>query len=1125
MVIHAEDALPSVRSKGWRAFYKATAIFMLYLILSITFFVGYAQRTEATIQAVVYGEDQVPDYRRANDTTTIQVYSDTNLVALFNPETSASLDLSCNEQPTGGYLCAYSFPQSYQEPSTYTLNIKEDGGETVTKEYIVDGEAPTFTRMDLTQLGPNVKALYTVQDTAFGSVGQCSGLETLSLVVNQNTVATKSLNNTGCADDGSIAADMPGMSGTYPIYLLVTDKLGNTRTSETREIILDTVPPGLPSTFTLLRDGREVTQISTDAQYEMVVDLTFTVQERDLRQVTVDASSFHTDPSLREAYRALTSACVDKNGAFLCTFPGLRLKPANETIAIKIRSQDGKGNLANGTATKVLTIQNTKPTITYLGRVFPRCDDVCFVKSGANDILATLEAPGGMSGGGLFFSFSGQNVVAKNCTSAENSATWECVATISVAGANGAEKELKVLPSSMDVLGNPVIGTLEKQFIIDNQPPINTSAPKMDLACPTSGQELHLSLNVFDNQSTKLGIAANVSKVADREVVTADCTPTAGHNFNCTLTITGFFSTYVKADVPVVVMDGAGNTLNMVIKNFEVCEAIGDVTPNYISHLAVTKTPAVDKRIASLVPFRVMVPLRMNVTGNAQVLQVRRVSCVNDFIVGPSYMMNEFTAAPVLVTHYKYQGAWPTAEVPLNCTLDLTIRRGNFVYVKPEKENLTAMLPLVGQEIGNPGQAIKQKEKQLVSEINDLQDEIDKKAKVDKTLGKICELAEMLGNINAVLQTVKAVLYGVAMAMMSNPYTAKAGMALWEKSLPISQIHNKINTYVWPVGWLPIGVSGPGIVGYIVKWTCAVYECKLYDASTWAQIGMELGTYNNIFGMGNGPQGMELIGPSGEHMQSYSQSFTSADGRLTLYSSGVSYNPSAQEIPGFTSGKISSTDVYEAQLQANNNFVNSIPGDNWIVNPYRSAKYDGLCYPAQLYNARKEKQLKCIELRCIREMAPSGLPITQCEEKYAAQTCLYVESAQARMHSSFADILKNAVAAIAMQMALGWAVQWGYKTMCPALYSMTDLGVPPATSPCSMKGFVGTKVWHFNLPMCGAGAAGCGLLGTALHVMELKSFADSLRSQNSNVPEGADFCEGVDGVEPDGTAEEGGSIL
>ncbi len=1117
-----------------RTLLQMAALFMIYLTVSIIFVSALSMRADAALSAVVYGQDQVQDFRRANDTTTVFVYADSDLVSLLG--NSGALNMTCQPATGGGYTCSYTFPQEYQAPRVYSLQVAQQDGTPaqITKQYTVDGVPPTFNRITYRQAGEYLIADYSVTDTSYpGDTNGCSGLGTLSLVVDDNTVATKTLNQSGCSDTGSLQADLPGRSGQVKAYLLASDRLGNTGNSTLQTLTVDTVPPSLPSTFQLLHNGVDVQRISTNSQGDIRVTLNLSIQEDALASAVADASALTTDPSLQQAYKALKLDCVQDGGLYDCTADNLKLDPANETVTINLAATDAKGNRATGVATKVLTIENTNPTITYLGRADPRCDGTCYARSGANQLLAEVNAPGGMAGAGLFVSFGGSAAAATNCSSADGT-TWDCAITALLPEApSGSTQTLTILPSSMDDLGNAFTGNLTRSFIVDNDPPKLVGTPTADLSCPTADQTLTVNATATDSVAQTLVISANVSAVTDQDAATADCTPVGNKTFTCSLPISGFVSVHTTATVPIAITDQAGNAVKMQMP-LEVCEAENEATPNYITRIGLAgSAPAVDKRIASLIPFRVVLPLTMTITGGARVLQVSRVTCTNDFIVGPSYVVNDFSSAPVLVTSYQYRGAWPKKEVPLNCTLDFTIRRGNTVYSKPEQENVTASLPLVGQEIGNPGAAIKQKENGLVQDINGLQGSIDSKARLDNTIGKLCNLAETIGNINSALQAVKAVLYGIAMVLMGTVFGATAGIALWHHAnIGLSNIGATVNKYIWPIGWMPTSSSAfsTQIVGYLVKWTCGLYECKMYDASTWAQIGMEVGQYENVFHMNEVPV-TDTVTTSNTY---YIPDFSSSNDVASWYG----YTPSLSDksvtitstyhVQSVVSA-VPGSNLYNDMLNQNKAFVDSIPGDNWIVNPYRSTEYDALCIPAQLYNLRKEKQLKCIELKCIREVAPTGVPITQCEQNYAAQSCLYLESAQAKMGSSITDILEKAVAAIALQTAIGFGIQWAFKSQCAALFSMTDPGAVLAStaggsaSTCTLIDQAGVLQW--SLPYCGAKAVACGLAQSYFNFEELSSFAHSLRSQNSDVPSGQDYCAGLQGVKPDSTASSGGGLL
>jgi len=1112
---------------------------MIYLVLSLTIITAYSFRAEAVFQAAVQGQDKIPGFRRVNDTTLLTVLADTDMVSLIgNPP----LNLTC-EPLNDQYLCTYSFPFSSQSPGLFSIPVQEESTppKTTRVQYAVDGVAPYAEVFLPMQAGQRLSATYTVVDTA-SPAPDCSGLATVQFVANEQVIATQ--NESGCRSQGVLAGAAPGLSGPIELYLIMTDRLGNTGTSKKVVRTIDTIAPGLPSSYRLLRNGQEITAYSTEAASRVVATLAFHITEQTLTTVSVNATS------LDAGAESIDPTCVQNGTGYDCSVL-LTLHPdapsGDTSFPITITAQDGAGNVAHGIAYTTLHIENTKPVITYLGRPY-QCS-TCFARNGPTRVVAVVEAPGGMANKGLFFSIGRTTVQAENCTDEGN--TWRCTADIPFRGAHGSEQRLLIIDRSMDDLGNLVTGTLEKRFVIDTKKPRITKQPSVDVACPVAGQALTVSFEAEDD-SQKLFLTANTSSVTDRDETTTVCEKTDG--FRCTLTVDGFLSTHTNGKVPIIITDEAGNEQRLLL-SVEVCEAEGEVTPNYITRVAPAgNLPLIDKRIASLIPFKVMIPLKLSLVGQARVSQLRSVRCMTPQIVGPSYVMNEFTNAPLLVTSYYSNSVWPNGTVGLNCTLDFTMRRGNVVYLKPEMEQLNLTLPLTGQELGNPGQAIRDKERALVTDINKLQDRIKSKAAIDNSLGKICELAETIGSINAALQAVKALLYSIAVAIAGTGVGAAAGAALWKAThISLSGFQRIVNTYIWPVGWLPIGSSagsstdvggaaanglGVGIIGYLVKWLCGLYECKMYDAGTWASIGLEWATINGKLGLGvneedlpKGTANKEKFGLGKLSTETNNKDFGLGLDKLDFKKDAKEFNLDLKKQDTFfkwTANKDqpSFTDLIASNLQETQNLLTVLPGDGWIVNPYRSTRYDGMCIPAQLYNARKEKQLKCIELECIREMATTGMPVTQCEEKFSAQSCLYLESAQAREHGAMGNFLTKFLGAIGLQLVLGYGVQKGFKILCNSIYSELDIDplLRMSAGSCASPSTTGSFSLQGGLP-CGVKAVACGLTGAAFNLQELLGFAHGLRSQNPSVPNGPDYCEGLDGVEPDDTASSGGGFL
>jgi len=77
-----------------------------------------------------------------------------------------------------------------------------------------------------------------------------------------------------------------------------------------------------------------------------------------------------------------------------------------------------------------------------------------------------------------------------------------------------------------------------------------------------------------------------------------------------------------------------------------------------------------------------------------------------------------------------------------------------------------------------------------------------------------------------------------------------------------------------------------------------------------------------------------------------------------------------------------------------------ISEEQWMWNPYLSIHYaeSTFCIPALVYNYKKDQQIKCLYRNCLQNHMSSGQSITNCELAYKERECLYVESAQYKLH-------------------------------------------------------------------------------------------------------------------------------
>jgi hypothetical protein len=191
----------------------------------------------------------------------------------------------------------------------------------------------------------------------------------------------------------------------------------------------------------------------------------------------------------------------------------------------------------------------------------------------------------------------------------------------------------------------------------------------------------------------------------------------------------------------------------------------------------------------------------------------------------------------------------------------------------------------------------------------------------------------------------------------------------------------------------------------------------------------------------------------------------------------------------------------QAYFNRNLKFYSALESEDWIVNPYRSTHWDGLCFPAVLYNLEKEKQIRCKYLSCLETQTNAGMPSYVCDREYGMETCLYLDSAQWHVTGGqFWDTVGPGLLKSAFSFAVGMAPYLAHDLLC-ADYKLRNFKVVAVT-----------ELFSF-----GSKDVLCGLGSGALQINEVVAMGTGDFWENlygSDVPkdpaEVHDYCEEVD---------------
>ena len=169
----------------------------------------------------------------------------------------------------------------------------------------------------------------------------------------------------------------------------------------------------------------------------------------------------------------------------------------------------------------------------------------------------------------------------------------------------------------------------------------------------------------------------------------------------------------------------------------------------------------------------------------------------------------------------------------LDCTAQLSIRQGETIYSQLEEEKFALDIDLVEPALGGSEASADAKFKALEYEIDNQQSEIDKWQDVVTTFDWICGIAEVLGIVATLLNTVKSTVQGILMLIQ---WTGNSDSAWNSICTVVNKIVSAINQFIWPTNSLPI----PPQIGHIFMYVCAYFHCTFSDPEFWGSMAGDL---------------------------------------------------------------------------------------------------------------------------------------------------------------------------------------------------------------------------------------------------------------------------------------------
>jgi|GEM_PF-2891551 len=813
-------------------FNRVISLIMIYLIISLTFASSLALATIYNAQA--YGKDEAPGIIRSDDNLVIRTESTLPCSVSGNFTNNTYKQMNCGSGlPVS---CAYT-SQVTNITGIITASVMEaSSGITQDVSAIVDTIPPKIFSLSTTSMGNAVKASYKLVDQANTDYPtNCSGIKKVELVLNNQVVNSTNYTAGVCTIQGSVTGNIPNYIGNVNTSIKVYDFVGLTANQTGSQVFIDATLPKISSTAKIYKAGtdEEIKIISTNGTRVRDADLVVQVDESALAESNSVFGNFSMLDKTNSADQSNMAATCTREGwntTYDCKFTGIKLLPATANPMMTITATDEAGNTAAQNLTLSFTVVNNAGTVTRLGPEDSHCvDAVCYVKAGTNNITANIVSDSTYNDSNVFI----QGTQA-TCTKPSD---WVCQANVNIK--SGATS---IGLTGTDDLGNLITG--QGNVTVDSSIPAKVGGVDVTPDCPTSQQTMNIMFNVSESQSPAVYMKANTALISTNNESTGSCSKIGTtNNWNCVLSISNIKDTGVNANLNIIVRDIGGNQLTVTVP-VSICVEVNEV-PALITQIKTRGTlPKVDRRVASKVT--VKVPLGLDIVLASPTVEIMERS-IPDCSATPgladsAYLVDELSLKPTLILPLQYDSAWDDEDkIQVNCTQEFKMRNGNKIYTQREVETITAKLEVYNQALGTLDQSYTKKTDDMKKELQVLDKEIKTYNDVNKILGFICTTVEAVGKINALLQSAKTVLYGVAMVMHAIPPLIAAADALWlEVQNILGAEENAVDMFIWPQGWWP---TGGNTIGLLFKGVCSIYTCKFYDFNTLVDIAVSIASH------------------------------------------------------------------------------------------------------------------------------------------------------------------------------------------------------------------------------------------------------------------------------------------
>jgi len=742
-------------------------------------------------------------------------------------------------------ICTFTAERMGRIGGEYSFNVLEfDSDElqadTKSSSFVVDTDKPTVTSFTAVQEGENVSWAYSALDTACPGCGsKCSGLDEYRLMEGSTIIESGKIEGGGCSEtyqDKFMAETLGVHSGSNTLCIEVTDKLSMISDRKCVDFGIDIEEPEFEhGTLRIYdSDGDNITYV---ASIPLLATVEITVSDPNLDPDSVYADLSKLNSIIGFNYDEVKGTCTAESGGYTCIF-NVMIDSVEGNIDLIFSAKDDTGNLEQYSIYYPLEVDSTPPDVNeiYVNPLF-FIDDELILKMGQNQIYVMLDGTGsGYSKGEVYLDLSliggSGNKKADECE--KIGGNWICKFTASINQAHDSTGVIFV--KAEDDAGNSISSSDYYNVRIDSVLPV-VNEIELSSECAIASEGLTVDVTVQDDNEVVMFIdASEISSMNDP--VQGDCAEefTGSGEWLCSVELYDLYTMYVKDTVEINITDAGGNTL---IKQhiIEICEEDDERRLNVVE-ISMGTPSTLDKRLISFISTQIYIPLSFSTSFD---IIDKSASCTD---TSNEYFLNEGTSKPTLVAKVnKMSIAEGETTLTIDCSIDSIVRKGRRVYSIPERDNISIVVPLYNNALGEMSEEIEDDIDDLDDEIDELGDQIDMYDQWNYFLGQLCTMADLIAKVHSIIMAIKSIYHVSTCALYVDcavtfsayppgiPICQEAPTTAWRLSCGKSALFSKfVENLVWPTGALgnPIGMG--------VKYGCILYSCRICDWGTFLNI-------------------------------------------------------------------------------------------------------------------------------------------------------------------------------------------------------------------------------------------------------------------------------------------------